>query len=103
MERYTIVNVHQLARTHLSGSTAIRHVPAVPAGEFHEAVARYGGGLDHQAGEVPLALVKAKLDAQSAKARDYSAMYVVTDRRLFGRVEASNIPRHLVEVPYAYV
>jgi len=103
MERIAVVNVQQLARTYLSGSTAIRHVPNVPASEFHEAVARYGGGIDHVAGEVPLALVKAKLDAQAARARDYSATYVVTDRRLFGRVEASNIPRHLVEVPYAYV
>ncbi len=106
MERLAVVNAHpmaQLARVHLSGSTAIRHVPAVPAGDFHEAVARYGAGIDHAAGEVPLALVKAKLDAQAAKARDYSAMYVVTDRRLFGRVEASNIARHQVEVPYAYV
>jgi hypothetical protein len=91
----------QLARIHLTGSR-IRHVPAVAAGDFHEAVARYGAGIDHPAGEVPLALITMKLD-QRAAAKGYSLNYVVTDRRLFGRVEASNVPLVFTEVPYAYV
>jgi len=100
------MNAHplaQLARTHLSGSTRIRHVPAVPADLFHEAVARYGAGIDHLAGEMPLALLTVNLNAQAQRARDYSANYIVTDRRLFGRAEAGSIPRHFVDVPYAYV
>jgi hypothetical protein len=77
-------------------------VPAVPAGDFHEAVARHGGGIDHAGGETPLAMLKTKFDSQG-KARGYSAHYIVTDRRLFGRVEAGNAPRTFTEVPFAYL
>jgi hypothetical protein len=105
LERHSNVNVHpivQLARVHLPGSRAVMHVPGVPPAEFHGQVARYGAGLDHAAGEMPLALIKANLDSR-ATSRGYSAAYIVTDRRLFGRVHASNIPLLFTEVPYAYV
>src|SRR3954466_8683373 len=95
--------VAHLVRTQLGSSATIRPAVAVPPAEFHEVVARYGAGLDHAGGEVPLAVVRAKLDAAAARARDYSACYLVTDRRLFGGVEASNIPLQFVDVPYGYV
>src|SRR4051794_4585274 len=104
MERCHAVNAHPVAhlvRMHLTGSTVI-HVPMVFAIDFHEAVARYGAGIDHVAGETPLALIRSKLDSR-ATARGYTASYVVTDRRLFGRVEAANTPRLFTEVPYAMV
>lgn len=105
MERQSSVIAHpvaQLARVHLPGSRAVLHVPGVAPAEFHSQVARYGGGIDHAAGETPLALIKANLDSR-AYARGYTAAYVVTDRRIFGRVHASNIPLLFTEVPYAYV
>jgi len=77
-------------------------MPGVPAEALHEAIARYGSGLDHGGGEVPLALVKAPVRGR-ALGLGHSASYVVTDRRLFGRVEVGNVQRTFTEVPYADV
>ena len=71
--------VAQLVRAHLTGSPVIRQVPAIQPAEYHEAVARYGSGVDHAAGEVPLAIVKDKFNSQQA-AHGYHGQYLVTDR-----------------------
>jgi PAS domain S-box-containing protein len=98
------VNAHpvaQLAQAHLTGS-AITQVPMIfPAG-IAEVVARYGAGIDHAAGETPLALIRANLDSR-ATARGYGGGYVVTDRRVFGRMHASNVPLTFTELPYAHI
>jgi hypothetical protein len=94
--------VAQLARVHLTGSPRITHVPAVPASAFHEAVARYGAGPDYLAGELPIAMVSNAPD-KDMLARGYSVQYVVTDRRVFGRANASNIPLTSTDLPYAQI
>jgi hypothetical protein len=90
-----------MARAHLNGSR-IRHVPQIASGEFHDAVARYGAGIDHASGETPIALIKSNPNKEAA-ARGYGAAYIVTDRRLFGRIEMGNVPRTFTEVPYSQV
>ena len=94
--------VIRLLRTHLGGSSRVRLMPEAPVGELREAVARYGSGLDHAGGEVPLGLVKARLGVR-ARALGHCASYVVTDRRVLGRVELGNVQRTFTEVPYADV
>lgn len=94
--------IAQLVRAHLSGSSRTKLVPWVPASDFHEAVARHGSGVDHAAGEVPIALIKLNLDSRSA-ARGNNGNYIVTDRRLFGRAEVANSGRTFSDVPYAQV
>ena len=84
----------------LVGSSRVRHMPGIPARALHEAVARYGSGLDYAGGEVPIALV----GNGWASLRGYRAGYVVTDRRVFGRVEgANNMPSTFTDVPFARV
>jgi hypothetical protein len=90
-----------MAHAHLNGSR-IRLVPRVPPEDLHEAVARYGAGLDHAAGEMPIALIKFNASREQA-ARGYNANYIVTDRRLFGRIEFANVKRTFTEIPYALV
>ena len=98
----TVDAIVRLIRARLSGSGRVHYVPRVPSSAFHEAVARCGTGLDHHGGEVPIALVRDGLDGQ-ATARGCSATYVVTDRRLFGRVETGNVRQTFTDVPYAEV
>jgi hypothetical protein len=89
-----------LARAHLTGSSRIRHVPMISAADFHVAVARFGGGLDHVGGEAPIAMVKIVPDRQQTS-RGIFVDYVVTDRRIFGRAHMSDTANTFADVPYA--
>ena len=94
--------VVHLARTHLTGSSRIAlitHVPGVAPGDFHEAVARHGAGLDHPGGETPLALIKLVVSRQGAD-RGYNGTYIVSDRRIFGRVQSAGSGLNFTNVEY---
>ncbi len=90
-----------LAMTHLRDKE-IALAPQLPLDEMHVAVARYGVGMDYPAGEEPLAFLKHDFPSRGERQGAFVS-YVVTDRRLFGRVEASNEPRAFPNVPFAHV
>src|SRR5215475_3594226 len=94
--------IAQLARTHLTGSSRIHHVPTISTADFHAAVARFGAGLDHVGGEAPIAMVKIVPDRQQAS-RGIFVDYVVTDRRIFGRAHMSDTANTFANVPYAHL
>src|SRR5689334_10114517 len=86
--------IQQLVATHVRGSGVM--TPA-PRGMLHPAFARYGSGCDHLGGEVPLAYLDSELP------RGYTLTYVVTDRRLVGRVHASNVSETFTDIVFPYV
>lgn len=79
----------------LRGSGA--RFPPLSAQTFHEAVSRYGLGLDHLGGEIPLAFLPRELPTP------YTLTYLVTDRRIVGRVWASNVNDTVADIPYAWL
>ncbi|MGZ3452970.1 MAG: hypothetical protein ACXWUG_05425 [Polyangiales bacterium] len=71
--------------------------PPLPAQTFHEAVSRYGIGLDHLGGEIPLAFLSGELP------KPYTMSFVATDRRILGRVWASDVSDTTSDIPYAWL
>jgi hypothetical protein len=80
------------------GVIARRAVNVAPD-DMHEAVARYGVGLDHDAGEQPLAMVHLELSGRGEDMGHY-ASYVLTDRRMLGRVNTSDVKLTFSNIPY---
>jgi hypothetical protein len=87
--------VASLVHQHLRDSDVLR-APIHPA-QLHAVASRIGIGLDHLAGELPLALLSATMPAP------YVIDYLVTDRRVIGRAWASDVADTIVDFPLAWV
>jgi hypothetical protein len=77
--------------------SGISIAPNISPAALHRAMARYGTGPDYPNGEQVLAFLNEDLPG------GFQASYVVTDRRLIGRVHASNVSDSVIDIPFAYM
>lgn len=73
-----------------------------PADTLHETTAVVGAGCDFPNGELPVVHYRFSFPSRG-EAMGAISRFVVTDRRLFGRVRTTNYPEAVFDIPFAHV